>query len=108
MTTGRKISADTPLRDCPESRVGIALPAPISQRVDYLVELAEGAGERTSRKELLGSLILAAPSRGEALAETLKTYRLATAQDTRVDGAAAEATMRLPRRRPGPRPRRKE
>lgn len=107
MTTRRKIRADTPLRDCPESRVGIALPAPISQRVDDLVELAEGAGERTTRKELLGALILAAPTRGQDLAATLKTYRLATARDTRGDGVAEGPTMPLPHRRPGPRPRKK-
>jgi hypothetical protein len=107
MTAGRNISADTPLRDCPESRVGIALPAPISQRVDDLVELAEGVGERTTRKELLGSLILAAPARGQDLAATLKSYRLAMARDTLVDAGTGEATIRMPHRRPGPRPRRK-
>jgi hypothetical protein len=37
---------------------------PISERLDDLVTLAEQTGERTNRKELIASLIVAAPTTG--------------------------------------------
>ena len=102
-----EISADTPLRDCPEGKLGLAVPLPISDRLDQLVAAAESAGEATNRKELVASLILAARPIGKDLADALRRYRLATAKDSRLDGRADEPTMSIERKRPGPRPRRR-
>jgi hypothetical protein len=107
MTAQRRISADTRLLDCPEGRVGLALPLPISDRLDALVDSLEAIGEKTSRKDLLASLILAASARGEELAPVVKRYRLATARDVRLDGKTNESTVPLHSRRPGPRPRKR-
>jgi hypothetical protein len=96
------VPGDLPLDQCPERRVGLALPAVLSERLDELVMIIEAAGERTSRKELLGSLLLAAPSDGAALARAVKQYRRATVRSAMV----READSFSPQRHgPGPRPR---
>jgi hypothetical protein len=107
MTSRRRISAATPLRECPESNVGLALVLPISDRLDALVSLAETSGSRTNRKELLASLILAAPTDGEELAEAVRSYRRSSAGQARLDGEDGGSSLTVAPRRPGPRPRRR-
>lgn len=107
MSTGRRISATTPLRYCPEGSVGLSFPLPISDRLDALVSLAEASGERTNRKELVASLILSAPIQGPELASNLRKYRQASAGEARTAGQGSEAVLTVAPRRPGPRPRRK-
>jgi len=107
MTGRRRISATTPLRDCPESSVGLAFSAPISDRLDALVSLAEANGDRTNRKELLASLILAAPSATHALVDTLGKYRQTSAGEARLDGQNTDTALTVSPRRPGPRPRKR-
>jgi hypothetical protein len=101
-----RLSAVTPLRDCPESSVGLSFPLPISDRLDALVALAEASGERTNRKELVASLILAAPSQGPELARRVRRYRQASAGETLLAGQETAAVLTVARHRPGPRPRR--
>lgn len=108
MAKGQRISATTPLRECPESNVGLALSWPISDRLDALVSLAEGGGDRTNRKELLASLILAAPPDGDALIGAVRRYRQSSAGDARLNATDAETEVTVPPLRPGPRPRRKQ
>jgi hypothetical protein len=93
------------LSACPEMSVGLALPAPISDRLDELVRLAEQAGNRTNRKELMASLILAAPIGGEQVSELVSVFRRAIARDARLDGHANDATVPIRSHGPGPRPR---
>jgi len=107
MSTGRRISATTPLRDCPEGSVGLSFPLPISDRLDALVSLAEASGERTNRKELVASLILSAPVQGSELASNLRKYRQASAGEARTTGQGSGAVLTVAPRRPGPRPRSK-
>jgi hypothetical protein len=107
MPTRRRISAGTPLRECPESNVGLALASPISDRLDVLVSLAEASGGRTSRKELMASLILATRADGEELAKAVRNYRRSSAGEARLDGADSARSLAVIPRRPGPRPRRK-
>ena len=107
MTAERRISADTPLRDCPEGKLGLAVPLPLSDRLDALVALAESDGDRTNRKELVASLIYGAKPASSDLLALLRIYRLATARDCRLDGRTNDATVPLPSRRPGPRPRKR-
>jgi hypothetical protein len=106
MKKRQRIAADTPLRSCPERNVGLALCDPISDRLDRLVALAEGSFDRTSRKELLASLILAAPADGTALVEMLRAYRQSTAEQAGLDEGSTGAPLTVSDRRPGPRPRR--
>lgn len=73
--------ASTAIRETGEYRPGIDLPPPIDQRITDLVRLARGAGERTYRKEIVGALILAAPTDGVALGEMLRAYRTAAIRD---------------------------
>jgi hypothetical protein len=107
MTKRRRISADTPLPECPEKRIGLSLPAPISDRLDDLVTLVEQTGERTSRKELVASLILAAPG-GVSVSDLLRNYRLASARTARLNSNGEESTVAIRSHRPGPRPRRRQ
>jgi hypothetical protein len=100
-----RISADTRLTDCPERSIGISLPMPLSDRVDSLVAIVTDAGDRTSRKELLGAILLATRPDANGLATALRTYRRATARDAVLDAENGEQVVLRPSK-PGPRPRR--
>lgn len=100
-----RIPADALLRGLDEHSIGLALSAPISTRLDDLVGLVEGAGDRTNRKELLGALILAAAADGATLAALVHRYRTATVRDTLVGRGNPSKHVRFPPRRPGPKPR---
>ncbi len=100
------VRADTPLADLDERSVGLALAVPLSERLDALVRLVEASGDRTSRKELIAALILAAPTEGEDLAGFVRLYRKALARDALLDPGAAPDQLALEVRKPGPRRRR--
>jgi hypothetical protein len=103
MPRRRRLLTDAPLRDSPEHSVGLVLPAAISDRVDALVALTEEIGERTNRRELIASLILAAPTRGEDLSNTLRRYRRATVRDTLLQPNSVLTEINSPIHKPGPR-----
>ena len=99
------VDARKRLSDCSEGAVGLALPHPLSDRVDALVALVDDYGERTSRKELIAALILNAPADAIRLADFLSAYRRATAEDALLDPESAGASIPIAERRPGPRAR---
>jgi hypothetical protein len=107
MTVRRRIPSDWLLRDAPDEGIGVTVPAPLSDRIDALVDLLNAAGERTSRKELIAALILDAHPVGEELINTLRAYRRAAVRDALVDPDRAGETILLAPRKPGPRPRRR-
>jgi hypothetical protein len=100
-----KIRANAQLQRSREFQIGVGLPAPLSGRLDGLVERADAAGARTSRKELLGALLLAATEDGDALAELVQRYRKATASEARIPGQPDARFLEPERPPPGPRPR---
>ena len=106
MSKRQRIAADTPLPNCPARNVGMAFCDPINDRLDRLVSFAASSFDRTSRRELVASLILAAPTDGAALFEMVRTYRQSTAEQARLDGREAGKPLITSDRRPGPRPRR--
>jgi hypothetical protein len=59
----------------PATRVGLGLPKPLDQRLDALVRLADDAGERTTRKELIAALVFGAPDSPQGVTERLRAYR---------------------------------
>lgn len=81
------------------------MPAPLSGRLDGLVDLADGEGARTSRKELVGALLLAAPVNGEDLAGLVRRYRKAAVGDAVIKGQPEERFLQPERPPPGPRAR---
>jgi hypothetical protein len=107
MTARRRIRSDAPLHDAPEEGIGLTIPAPLSDRINALVDLLEAAGERTSRKELIGALILAARPLSDELANTLRAYRRASVRDALLEADRAGGSLGLAPRKPGPRPRRR-
>ena len=100
-----QIAPETPLPSCPERSVGLSLPLPITARIDLLGELAEQAGERTSRKEIVATCILGAPDGAEELVRWLRLYRSSPADSVYPSGAKLEDLLALRPARPGPRPR---
>ena len=102
----RRIPAETPLPSCPERAVGLSLPVPISARIDLLVELAEQAGERTSRKEIVATCILGAPDDPAELVRWLRIYRRSPADSPATSNANLNELLELRPLRPGRRPRR--
>ena len=100
-----QIPPETPLPSCPERSVGLSLPVPINARLDLLVELAEQAGERTSRKEIVATCILAAPDGADELVRWLRIYRRSSADATATSGAKLEDVLEHRPLRPGRRPR---
>ena len=101
-----QIPPQTPLPSCPERSVGLSLPVPITARLDLLVELAEQAGERTSRKEIVATCILAAPDGADELVRWLRIDRKSPADSAYTSGARVADVLELRPARPGPRPRR--
>ncbi len=97
------INPEARLPQCQEQQVSVGLPAPINERLDQLVELADEEGAKTSRKELLAALILSAPEAAEELARAVIDYRKARARDAAVGGDASPV-LSLRRHLPGPRP----
>jgi hypothetical protein len=73
--------------------------------LDRLVDCAEDAGERTSRKEVIASLILDAELDGPGLAARIRRLRLATVGDVVAQVSRHEALATNAPRRPGPRAR---
>jgi hypothetical protein len=84
-------------------QVGFKVPAPLSGRLDGLVEVARRSGENTNRKELLGALIVSAPESGKELARLIRRYRGATVAEALVRGVDDEEILN-PHLGRGPRP----
>ena len=103
MTGGQSVAGDERLVDCEEAIVGLSLPSPLSERLDQLVRLAESAGERTTRKEVVASLILCAPTDGLALSEAIRQLRTSVVRDALEPDAGGRVL--LSRHGPGPRTR---
>jgi len=102
---GAQIPAQTRLPSCPERSVGLSLPVPINARIDLLVQLAEQAGERTSRKEIVAACILGAPDGAMELVRWLRIYRSSPAESVYTSGPKLADVLELKPARPGPRPR---
>src|SRR4051812_33404054 len=98
-----EIDPDERLHDTSQLQIGTWLPAPLSGRLDALVNRASEAGESTNRTELIAALLFDAPADGDRIAETLKRYRRASVQDAMVDGEDPSLFLE-PRRQRGPRP----
>src|SRR4051812_2703723 len=80
-------------------QLGLALPAPLSARLDGLVVLADEAGLRSSRTELVSALIHAT----DESEEKLQDYRAALGTDAVMDGHELWQYV-TPLRTKGPRP----
>ena len=94
------------LIEAEETNAAIDWPVALHHRVDQLVSLAVSEGERTTRKELVAALVLAAPESGEELSLLLRTYRKAVARDALMNLDQGENVVELRRLGPGPRVRR--
>jgi hypothetical protein len=97
-----RVQADQRLPECPERQSGIVWPAPIHERVDQLVAAARASGLRTTRKELVAALVLAASEDPDELMALLLHFRRATAREALVGSNDAEV-IEFKRAKPGPR-----
>jgi hypothetical protein len=100
------IKPETSLASCPEFRIGVGVPGPLSVRLDALVEFANSAGANTSRKEVVAAVLLAASSEPQVLAELVRTYRTARVADAMVKDVGEDRFLRPEPAPTGPRPRR--
>jgi len=69
------------LTHTPLVRVGLAVPRPLSVRLDQLVELVERKGLQTTRQDLLSLLIFIASDEPDVLENLLRRYRVAEVDD---------------------------
>ena len=81
-------------------RIGMVIPSPLAARIDLLVKLANTAGLRTTRQELVAAAILAATTDRSRLARQLHAYWHGTAADAAIAGQPAEAIFKWPEGRP--------
>jgi hypothetical protein len=79
--------------------VGLALNAPIDARLDQLWAIARGAGQPTTRQEIVAALILDADPRPNSLDRQLSRYRATPIGKVPVAGVPLVATPA--RKRPG-------
>lgn len=102
---GHAVDLDTELARSRDKQVGLRWPVAVDERLDRLVTLAEQAGERTNRKELIAALIATSASDGAALGRTLRRYRTMTVRNCLPGVDRGAQVVRLIEHRPGPRPR---
>jgi len=81
------------------------VPSPLSERLDQLVTVANEGGAGTNRKELVASLVLAAPEDADELMRQVVAYRKARAADAVVRGRHLGDVLAFRRHPRGPRPR---
>ena len=97
------------LDECPLQQVNLGLPSPLNQRLNALVDMLYE--ERTTKRELVGALILAAPEDPTQLSSMIHSYRRARACDAGLSvsnaGGSQVKVLALHRGKPGPRSRRK-
>lgn len=86
-----------------DRQVGLRLPMAVDEKLDRLRDAAQGAGERTDRKELVAALIAVCDLDGPALGEVLRRYRTMTVRDALPDAPASAKVVRLAEHKPGPR-----
>lgn len=79
--------------------VGLGLNAPIDARLDQLWAIARGAGQPTTRQEIVAALILDADPRPNSLDKLLNRYRATPVGRVPVAGVPLVATSA--RKRPG-------
>jgi hypothetical protein len=82
--------------------ITLQLPAPISQRIDVLVEIAREE-IIVYRHDLIGTLIMAASTDLEALEKLVTSYRVAVAGDAAPRSRDARRVLSAVKPQPGPR-----
>ena len=99
------IDDNKPLPACQDKNAAVRWPLPIDYRLDQLVERSAEVGERTTRKELLASLVLAAPDDPEELSRIVRRFRMSKASDAvlRDEIERDGNVLKFPRHKPGPR-----
>ena len=102
MAERQRVKADLLLRRAPEVRVGLALPIPLSMRIDDIAAELADSGFRVARRDLFAAAVLALPEDADSVVELLERYRTSTVGD--VLPIAGNATITLRRPGPGPRP----
>jgi hypothetical protein len=100
-----KIDPNTPLASCPEVPVGTNLPGPINERLDLLITRANEHGARTTRKEALAALILAAPEERQRLFDLIVAFRRANAGSAGLRDSDPGQVLEFRRHPRGPRKR---
>jgi hypothetical protein len=98
------IDPEMRLVDTEETSRGLSLHLPISGLLDALVIRANEAGAATSRKELIGALILGAPRDAEDLAQLVMRHRTLRSGAAIVEGIDERLVLdpdALPGRRSG-------
>jgi hypothetical protein len=91
--------ADSPLR----KGAGIEWPRAVDRRLDQLKELAESAGERTTRSELAAAIVCETTPDAARLRESLTRYRTATGREVLLEVPDEATVISLPVHRSGPR-----
>jgi hypothetical protein len=91
------------LRESKDKQVSFRWPMAVDQRLDALVERAEAAGERTTRRELLAALIAGSDLTGEQLGDLLRRLRRARVGDVVLDIGGDGNVAVLQNYKPGPR-----
>src|SRR5437867_4175679 len=98
------VAAEVRLHRCHDVPVGVRVPFPLEERLNQLLEMADDAGQRTDKTELVAAFLYVSPSDVEGLESVLRGYRIATAGDALL-APPPDNVVRLQRRRPGPRTR---
>lgn len=102
VTSRQRVKANLPLRQAPETRIGLSLATPLSMRVDQLVRALGRDGFHTSRKELISAALLGLPEDVDELSALIGKYRTETVGHALLPRAQS-ASVTLTREGPGPR-----
>lgn len=97
-----RVRADTLLCRAPEGRIGLAIPLPLSMRIDDVAASLDGIGWRVARRELIAAALLEMPTDPNTVLALIQRYRVAVVSDA--VPADNKGTVALRYFGPGPRP----
>lgn len=87
-----------------DRQIGLRLPVVVDEHVEHLIRLAEDAGERTSRRELISALLATCDLDGQQVRNMIGRYRVMKVAEIRgIPHGDADSVVLLSSRRPGPR-----
>jgi hypothetical protein len=98
------IAPDDELPAAEDFRIGMQVASPLAGRLKILQAIAQAGGARTSRRELIGAILLDAPTGGGELKRILDRYWHATVANALIEGEDAAVILDIPirpRRRAG-------
>lgn len=98
---GHAVELDAELSRSRDKQPGFRWPIAVDAKLDRLLQAADAATERTSRKEIVAALVATCDLDGAALGEMIRRYRAMKVRDALPAQPQNASVVRLAERGPG-------